>query len=60
MTIAQQIDELTRKRDALHAEMMAAPAAKINGQWLQDRVNEMAWYNRQLQRLQATPANVCV
>jgi hypothetical protein len=57
---ADQIASLIEKRNELHREMVAAPAAKLDGQWYADRVNEMAHLNKQLKRLQAIPADACV
>jgi hypothetical protein len=50
--------ELLAKRDELHAELTAnLTTAKRDTDWFRDRVNELAWLNRQLTRLGGIPSD---
>lgn len=57
-SIELQIADLTDRRAALHAEMTSGLTGRVDSTWFADRVNEMAYLNRSLDRLRGTLATL--
>jgi hypothetical protein len=56
----QSIKQLLEIRDSAHADLSAVSVARRTSTWARDRINDILYCNRQLQRLGYLPADVAL